>query len=1027
MNRSARAAAVLLLAFAAEGAAARDVKVTAPDGTADVTATVSCLDPESAAVRVDPGGRATVPDGCRRVRCESARWLPGSGTATCALRPAVVLTIELPLGAGGAFELALSGTSWTTALAEGQRKTASPPIAPGRYELTVGRPDGSWSCRADLHFPKPHVRTLFVPWRDPALVLGRVATPAGEPLAGMGVTLSTDPVSPDGGETWRCEARGENLLTADDGSFRLPVDPQIETLLVVGGWTEARGIAFVSRQGAHRELLRLIPSVPHRATARIIDEDDRPVGCKASVILDDRDERWAARAVPGGPKEATCREDGRLEVGPVVARAFSIDLRPERALPIRVPAMAGDLGDIRVDRGASLDVLVTDEAHHPVSGAAVRVESRGGFVLVREARTDPDGKATVTGLPPAVRVSVAAEAPGYVEARRSGVAPEGEITLELQRSEALRGRVTDTEGDAVRSRVRASSRDGAPVDDVETDDSGAFSFTSLPEGIVLLRAEAPGFTPSEIVRVDPGAGDRAKRDVVLVLRETGSVRGTVFDPDHRPIAGATVVLARGELSDPPEAGATASTRTGHDGGFELPSEGTPDEGVVALAAGFAAAFGRPRKDGTPLELTLPPEAHLLVRLPRATTSASLSVLDASGIPRRRAVHTLSEIQISGLAPGPCAVSLGLTRQKRVHVTAGEVTTVDLSAGARVHGLVTVGGRPCPRAAVMLAQAGPSGSGAEGGVLTDAGGRFSIEGAAPGSYLLVAVAGTGRAERRVEVPDFGELQADLDIVEATFRVTVRERDGPPVVGGSVTATPSGARCTSFASTSETVDGIGWEVAFSNGGCARAITGADGTAVLQLGRSGPHGVAVEATGFAPWSGLAQIVEGGSDLLVELMRGGPPVVRVILDTDPPLTAGTLFCVQGNSSSSRSPVAGEGACEKLAPGPADVAFRADDIGFARASIVVPESGETAINLRVLRAGRLSVPLQAAAVAVRVLDERGVAWNLPYGLGWPRCGLEDGGSYVCREIPPGTYTVEVDGKRRAPVLVRSGEAAVAH
>jgi hypothetical protein len=140
-------------------------------------------------------------------------------------------------------------------------------------------------------------------------------------------------------------------------------------------------------------------------------------------------------------------------------------------------------------------------------------------------------------------------------------------------------------------------------------------------------------------------------------------------------------------------------------------------------------------------------------------------------------------------------------------------------------------------------------------------------------------------------------------------------------------------------------------------------------------------------------------------------------------------LYCVQGGRSSSQAPVAGEAFCEGLQPGPAEVAFRSTSFGMARAGVEVPESGETTLTLHVVRGGELVAPLDGEVRFVRVIDGEGTVWNRPYGLGWPRCEVEElagtGRAYVCHELPPGAYDVEIDGVRRGSVAIRSGQTAV--
>jgi len=1037
MSRMERVACTFALSIAALGpAGARQLVVVAPDGHIDASARVSCVDPPLPEATVDARGRVTIVDGCRHVRCASERWLPGEAPAgatpfTCALRPAAKLAIELPNVADGTLQLSLvpRGSNASLWQARATARVTTPPLALGRYRLVVTRTERSWACSTEIHLGKPEVRTVFVPWRDPVWIRGRVLAASAAPAGDVPLTTFTQ-----GSRSWQCgRSSAIEIRSGPDGAFRLAVDPEVETLVIAGGWADSRGIAFASVRGPAGAPIPMALASPRHVIARVIDGEGRPVRCRAEIVTGDRVELWAARVAGAEAREGSCRADGALDLGPVRAEVFDVDLRPDDALPVRIPSprpppegTAIDLGEIRVERGASFRVLVTDETHAPITDADVEVVSRGGFVLRRRVKSGSDGLAIVSGIPVGAAARVVVSAPGYVRAVRDAIQPDVPSEITLVPAKGVTGRVTDEQGTAVRGRVRASTLQGTTLDDADTDASGEFAFTSLPDGPVLLQAEAPGFKPSEVSRRTREESEI--EPVVLVLRERAAVRGTVADARGDPVAGAMVLLVRGALEDPPEAGALDSTRSGYDGSFELASAGSPGEVVIAIARGYAAASARPAGN---VELRLLPEASLRVRIPHSALGArDLVILDAGGVPRRRSAPPAGELLVDGLAPGPCTVGLDRGRGQRVELTAGTVTTVDLTGGARLYGRVSVAGRALPRAAVALAEAGPARAGAEDAVITDAAGDYTIDGAAPGDHLLVAVGAEGRADLPIRIPEDGELRVDLDIVPRSMHVLVRERGtGRPVPGAAVTAAPRGAACTGFATAASLSGDVGWDVSISNAGCLRALGSADGEATLHPARAGPYDISVQAGGFAPWTRVVDVVDGATEMIVDLARGGPPVVRVLLDTDPPLLAGTLFCVQPAKNFSRSPVAGEAACDGLAPGPAEIAFRVDDLALGRTAVEVPESGETTVHLAVPRAGRLVVPLDRTAAMVRVIDERGAAWNLPYGLGWPRCGIQNAGSplYICREIPPGTYAVEVDGRRRAPVTVRGGETATAY
>jgi len=61
------------------------------------------------------------------------------------------------------------------------------------------------------------------------------------------------------------------------------------------------------------------------------------------------------------------------------------------------------------------------------------------------------------------------------------------------------------------------------------------------------------------------------------------------------------------------------------------------------------------------------------------------------------------------------------------------------------------------------------------------------------------------------------------------------------------------------------------------------------------------------------------------------------------------------------------------------------------------------------------------------VLDAGGVVWNQAQGRGWPTCGFAERRAdepvrYLCYALPPGPYTIRLEGRAHATAVVRPGE-----
>lgn len=183
------------------------------------------------------------------------------------------------------------------------------------------------------------------------------------------------------------------------------------------------------------------------------------------------------------------------------------------------------------------------------------------------ARSDDGGAYVVSGLEPGQYRIVAIAAgfgPGtlrYVEVGRSDanltLEPGGVldgVVLEDETSRPVAGATiavkhSPPEGEDIIETVMASIM--PPLASTVADDSGAFSFRQLGRAqVYTLIVTAPGFQPVE--RKDVVVS--AKRDQRLELRLAAGqvIRGTVYDPDARPLEGARVkATAQGATSKSP--------------------------------------------------------------------------------------------------------------------------------------------------------------------------------------------------------------------------------------------------------------------------------------------------------------------------------------------------------------------------------------------------------------------------------------------------------------------------------------------
>ena len=270
---------------------AAEVRVTDDAGKPVVDAMVVCLGRETGAAGSGQDGIAIVPDACKEIYCERGDLVPDralieKGKAACRLRAGLVLTLEMEATrcADGCYAIVHDPRS---ADAAGRRETITGgvprradtgrlepsnvkkklqrrfrPLLPGRYRIEIERfrfPD-AWRCGTDLGELPAGVHNVTAQWREPVEVKGRVLDREGKPVAD--VPLFVRPEQPTAGDPageWTCAARrreGSEPVTAEDGTFRVLIDPGASVRIDAGWEGYPIGTASVSFRGApDRELV----------------------------------------------------------------------------------------------------------------------------------------------------------------------------------------------------------------------------------------------------------------------------------------------------------------------------------------------------------------------------------------------------------------------------------------------------------------------------------------------------------------------------------------------------------------------------------------------------------------------------------------------------------------------------------------------------------------------------------------------------------------------------------------------------
>ncbi|MCB9833594.1 MAG: carboxypeptidase regulatory-like domain-containing protein [Planctomycetes bacterium] len=516
----------------------------------------------------------------------------------------------------------------------------------------------------------------------------------------------------------------------------------------------------------------------------------------------------------------------------------------------------GTAGVEEVGAGGAIHGRVVDTAGVAIAGAELiagrrvhEVQIEGGFsarsrleeATARRVRSDEDGRFVIDGLPRAGAGQglVMAAAPGYrpglVQGLEFPMATERELVLRLQPGRRLVLSLRDAESGRpvvdARALVAAMGHEEGDelldrylMQESRADGDGQARFDHLAPRRYRLRVLAPGyFAPPE--RILPAEVEKLTVD----LRPAGIVFGRVVDA--RNGRGAEILelgartLRNGATGDelPVLRGAAAAARLGIEvvpGLFAIVDGQDPDLVIEVRASGLAAGrFTIPELtsgERRQVDLELPAEAQVAGR-----------VLAANGEPVAAARVSASTPDLEEAAPDVESALL-----------AGEFSRVD----------------PRGRSPAFRPRL-------ESEAITDAEGRYRLQGLAAGSYRLQASARGHRpgAELEILLEEAARLaDVDLDLMPAgALAGQVLDASGKAVAGVEVAC---------FMRLAE-VEHAAFEGLFQDF-VAELRTDAEGRFLFEGLAPGPARVEV------------QVVSGGRARKVEIEAGGTTEVLIRLE---------------------------------------------------------------------------------------------------------------------------------------------------
>jgi protocatechuate 3,4-dioxygenase beta subunit len=533
------------------------------------------------------------------------------------------------------------------------------------------------------------------------------------------------------------------------------------------GWLSVRPVPpLVVPQTAPLEI-ELVPS--QSIAGRVVDAEGRPVANAALRVESFLPERSGRRGFSTAT-DGTFRIDG-LASGVYDLTAEASGYQPATRRGVEVPG-PGDAPIVLVlERGAALAGRVTDPNGVPLSEANVRLHD--ATRQLGQARTDAQGHYRIDGLPLG-RVSATPSAGHRSGAVRDVVLEPGENTLDLvvePHSLFVRGRVLDPGGaPAPHAQVDAWSN-GQRRRRARTDEHGAFEIPVEDSGSLVLSARLDRVGGSRKVTVE--ITDSTIEGIVLHIEPGATVRGRVLGLELDELAQARVQAIPIGLHG--YSGAPAPVDL--EGRFVLTGlyagrwEIRADAGAFRGSGRVLASEVVEVELGSEIEVVLDVVERDRFRLTGVVTLAGEPVAGAwvsvSSFSRPGGGNTTTAgdgtFEMTGLAPAryrmqvsalprpPHRLELDLQRNEHVEI---ELPLQRLSG--RV--VDRDSGDPVPWATVQLREQSGEPAFDRRRTLSDAHGRFALEGIAAGSYQL-EVSAEGYAIRHLDLA-LGETDHDV---------------------------------------------------------------------------------------------------------------------------------------------------------------------------------------------------------------------------------------------------------------------------
>jgi protocatechuate 3,4-dioxygenase beta subunit len=325
-----------------------------------------------------------------------------------------------------------------------------------------------------------------------------------------------------------------------DGSFKAyPVPPgRVNVLVRHPQYLDAVSETIRLAAGASHEI-EIVMTSGKPLRGRVVDDAGLPLG----------DIRVEVVGQAGlFSRSLFTRPDGTFDFGALPEEVVISVARPDSPTEtaLRQTVLLSELGDdelelVLLPEREPVSLTITSKDGEPVELAQITVLSLDVEVPLRKTLFS-DAAGTVSfddavGLHARVRI----EAPGFVPSETVYPALPEELAIELLPGIDVEGEITAVRGRQLVEGAIVSLTVQGRRQQVQSDETGKYSFENLPEGEHTLEVEHPDYATKKVdVEVKSEGRDRVFEVPPIDLVEAGSVSGRVVDGSGQPVAAARV-------------------------------------------------------------------------------------------------------------------------------------------------------------------------------------------------------------------------------------------------------------------------------------------------------------------------------------------------------------------------------------------------------------------------------------------------------------------------------------------------------